>query len=197
MRCNNEFKSLLAKINVEKENYSKRELLLSEELEQKIQIQSEKLKKNNVYIIIAFSILIVMLGYVYDFLKIVNQKWLISIFVIVMILIMTIFIAISIIYKAKLKHLYKAKDKEDSEKEEIRQRIKSLNDEISKLVLSVIVLNEHFYELSMIKDKKQREIRWCELIKSQNVAINKLYNYVVTIEDYLNYYKEYEQLHNS
>lgn len=197
MRCGNEFRSLLSKINVEKEKYSQRELFVSNELEQKIQIITEKSKKNDVYIIVALSLLIVMLGYIYDFLKIVNQKWLITIFVIIMALIMIYFFVKGIIYKVKLKKLYKEKDKEDQEKEQIRARIKELNDEISSLVISVIVLNEHFYELSLINDKEEREKRWKELILKQNVAINKLYKYVPTTEDYLNYYKEYEQLQNN
>ena len=196
MRCGNEFRSLLSKINVEKEKYSQRELFVSNELEQKIQIITEKSKKNDVYIIVALSLLIVMLGYIYDFLKIVNQKWLITIFVIIMALIMVYFFVKGIIYKIKIKKLYKEKDKEDQEKEQIRARIKELNDEISSLVISVIVLNEHFYELSLINNKEEREKRWKELILKQNVAINKLYKYVPTTEDYLNYYKEYEQLQN-
>lgn len=197
MRCGNEFRSLLSKINVEKEKYSQRELFVSNELEQKIQIITEKSKKNDVYIIVALSLLIVMLGYIYDFLKIVNQKWLITIFVIIMALIMIYFFVKGIIYKVKIKKLYKEKDKEDQEKEQIRARIKELNEEISSLVISVIVLNEHFYELSLINNKEEREKRWKELILKQNVAINKLYKYVPTTEDYLNYYKEYEQLQNN
>ena len=101
-----------------------------------------------------------------------------------------------IIYKVKLNHLSKKKEQEDQEKTAIRSKIKELNDQISALVLSVIVLNEHFYELSLIQSKELREKRWEELIFNQNVAINRLYNYVPTTEDFLNYYKEYEQLHN-
>lgn len=197
MRASNEFRSLLSKINIEKENYSQRELFVSNELEQKIQVLTEKSKKNDVYIIVAISLLIVMLGYIYDFLKIVNQKWIISIVVIIMAIIMGYFFIKGIIYKVKLQKLNKEKNKEDQEKEEIRKRIKALNDEISALVLSVIVLNEHFYELSMIDDKEMKEKRWNELILQQNIAINKMYNYVPTTEDFLNYYKEYEQLQNN
>lgn len=197
MRCTNEFRSLLAKINVEKEKYAQRELFVSYELEQKIQIETEKSKKNDVYIIVAFSLLIVILGYIYDFLKIVNQKWIITIVIIIMAIIMGIFIVKGIIYKVKLSRLSKKKEQEDQEKADIRARIKELNDQISALVLSVIVLNEHFYELSLIENKELREKRWNELIFNQNIAINKMYNYVPTTEDFLNYYKEYEQLHNS
>ena len=196
MRCNNEFRSLLAKINIEKEKYAQRELFVSYELEQKIQIETEKKKKNDVYIIVAFSLLIVIMGYIYDFLKIVNQKWIITIVIIIMAIIMGIFILKGIIYKVKLNHLSKKKEQEDQEKTSIRSKIKELNDQISALVLSVIVLNEHFYELSLIQSKELREKRWEELIFNQNVAINRLYNYVPTTEDFLNYYKEYEQLHN-
>lgn len=196
MRCTNEFRSLLAKINIEKEKYAQRELFVSYELEQKIQIETEKLKKNDVYIIVAFSLLIVIMGYIYDFLKIVNQKWLITIVIIIMAIIMGIFLVKGIIYKVKLNRLSKKKEQEDQEKADIRSKIKELNDQISALVLSVIVLNEHFYELSLIESKELREKRWKELIFNQNVAINKLYNYVPTTEDFLNYYKEYEQLHN-
>lgn len=196
MRCTNEFRSLLAKINVEKEKYAQRELFVSYELEQKIQIETEKSKKNDVYIIVAFSLLIVILGYIYDFLKIVNQKWIITIVIIIMAIIMGIFIVKGIIYKVKLSRLSKKKEQEDQEKADIRARIKELNDQISALVLSVIVLNEHFYELSLIENKELREKRWNELIFNQNIAINKMYNYVPTTEDFLNYYKEYEQLHN-
>ena len=196
MRCNNEFRSLLAKINIEKEKYAQRELFVSYELEQKIQIETEKKKKNDVYIIVAFSLLIVIMGYIYDFLKIVNQKWIITIVIIIMAIIMGIFILKGIIYKVKLNQLSKKKEQEDQEKTAIRSKIKELNDQISALVLSVIVLNEHFYELSLIQSKELREKRWEELIFNQNVAINKLYNYVPTTEDFLNYYKDYEQLHN-
>ena len=52
-----------------------------------------------------------------------------------------------------------------------------------------------FDEMTNIS-KELREKRWEELIFNQNVAINKLYNYVPTTEDFLNYYKDYEQLHN-
>ena len=109
MRASNEFRSLLSKINIEKENYSQRELFVSNELEQKIQVLTEKSKKNDVYIIVAISLLIVMLGYIYDFLKIVNQKWIISIVVIIMAIIMGYFFIKGIIYKVKLQKLNKEK----------------------------------------------------------------------------------------
>lgn len=193
MRCDNEFRSLLAKINVKKEQYAQRELFVSNELEHKIQVNTEKKKKNDVYSIITLAVLIVILGYIYDLLTIINEKWIVSIVVIIMGIIMTFFLVKSIIYNRVLYKLNKEKQKEDATKEEIRVEIKKLNDEISSLVLSVIVLNEHFYELSEIKDATERENKWKEYIFYKNVAINKQYNYFPTTEDYLNYYKEYKQ----
>ncbi len=194
MRSDNEFRSLLAKINVQKEQYAQRELFVSNELEHKIQINTEKKKKNDVYSIVALAVLIVILGYIYDLLTIINEKWIITIVVIVMAIIMLFFLVKAIIYKCILSRLNKEKNKEDITKEEIRARIKALNDEISTLVLSVIVLNEHFYELSEIKDPIQKEKKWKEYVFYKNVAINKQYQYFPTTEDYLNYYKEYKQM---
>lgn len=194
MRSDNEFRSLLAKINVQKEQYAQRELFVSNELEHKIQINTEKKKKNDVYSIVTLAVLIVILGYIYDLLTIINEKWIISIAVIVMAIIMLFFLVKAIIYKCILSRLNKEKSKEDITKEEIRTKIKALNDEISTLVLSVIVLNEHFYELSEINDPNEREKKWKEYIFYKNVAINKQYQYFPTTEDYLNYYKEYKQM---
>ena len=57
MRSSQEYKALIAKINIEKSLYAEKELLVNDELEQKIQYVTEKIKKFNSIFVICFLLL--------------------------------------------------------------------------------------------------------------------------------------------
>ena len=66
MRGSQEYKALLAKINIEKEIYSQKDLYVNEELENKIQYCVEKIKKFNILVVVSFSLSLVLLGVIYE-----------------------------------------------------------------------------------------------------------------------------------
>lgn len=192
MRCSNEYKALLIKINNQKANYAQKELFVSTDLEQKIQLYTEKKQKWTIRILVASVVMMVLLGMIYNLLQIINQRWLIIVIISVMILVFCTFIGFELFYKFKIKKLNTQKIKEDEEKTNVRQRVVSLNDQISTLVVSVIVLNEHFYELSSIENEEERIKKWQKYVLETVEAINSKYFYHPTYTEYQEYYKNYE-----
>lgn len=192
MRCSNEYKALITKINNQKSNYAVKDLFVSTELEQKIQLITEKKKKWTVRLIVSTAIMLVLMGTIYDFLKIVNQKWIMTVVIVAMLVIFLVIFTFETVYKIKLTKLNKQKIKEDEEKNHVRNNIVSLNDQISSLAVSVIVLNEHFYELISIENEEVRVKKWQEYVLEVVEAINYKYSYRPTFEEYQEYYKNYE-----
>ena len=74
MRSSEEYKALLAKINIKKTIYAEKELEVDDELEQKIQYYVEKVKKMDVIFVICFMSFMVLVGVVYEFFKYYNIK---------------------------------------------------------------------------------------------------------------------------
>lgn len=192
MRCSNEYKALLIKINNQKANYAQKELFVSTDLEQKIQLYTEKRQKWTIRILVASVVMMILLGMIYNLLQIINQRWLIIVIISVMILVFCAFIGFELFYKFKIKKLNAQKNKEDEEKTNVRQRVVSLNDQISTLVVSIIVLNEHFYELSSIENEEERIKKWQKYVLETVEAINSKYFYHPTYTEYQEYYKNYE-----
>lgn len=192
MRCSNEYKALLIKINNQKANYAQKELFVSTDLEQKIQLYTEKKQKWTIRILVASVVMMILLGMIYNLLQIINQRWLIIVIISVMILVFCTFIGFELFYKFKIKKLNTQKIKEDEEKTNVRQRVVSLNDQISTLVVSIIVLNEHFYELSSIENEEERIKKWQKYVLETVEAINSKYFYHPTYTEYQEYYKNYE-----
>ena len=192
MRCSNEYKALLIKINNQKANYAQKELFVSTDLEQKIQLYTEKRQKWTIRILVASVVMMILLGMIYNLLQIINQRWLIIVIISVMILVFCTFIGFELFYKFKIKKLNAQKIKEDEEKTNVRQRVVSLNDQISTLVVSIIVLNEHFYELSSIENEEERIKKWQKYVLEIVEAINSKYFYHPTYTEYQEYYKNYE-----
>lgn len=192
MRCENEYKALISKINVQKSNYSVKEMFVSNEIENEIQITTEKIKIWTIRLVVASMVMLVLLGLIYDFLKIINQKWIMWIVLGTMAAIFFSLLGIETFYKIKLKKILKKKEEEDKEKDVIRRDIYSLNDKISSLVVAVIVLNEHFYELATIKDEQKRQKIWDKYTLEVIAAINNKNNYHATYTEYQDYYREYE-----
>ena len=192
MRGSQEYKALLAKINIEKEIYSQKDLYVNEELENKIQYCVEKIKKFNILVVVSFSLSLVLLGVIYEFFKFYNIKQYIGYVVLFMMLGLFVLIGFEIAYRIKLKNCNKQKEEEGKEKEEIRGKIRDLNNQISSLIVSIITLNEHFYELSNIKDNNLLTEKWNKYTNEIIMAINKKYSYRVTYTEYQDYLKEYE-----
>lgn len=192
MRSSQEYKALIAKINIEKSLYAEKELLVNDELEQKIQYVTEKIKKFNSIFVICFLSFLVLVGIVYEFFKYYNIKEYIIYVILFLISILIMIFVFETVYKTKLKNLNKQKEKDDEEKQIIRNKIRELNSQISSLVVSIITLNEHYYELTNIKDTHVLEEKW-ELYTNQIImAINKKYGYKATYTEYEEYLKEYE-----
>lgn len=196
MRSSEEYKALLAKINVQKGIYAEKEATVNEELEQKIQLAFEKKKKmNNLFVIVSLGMM-VLLGIIYEFLKFFNEKESIIFFIIGMVLVVLIILGLGIYHQKVLEKLTRLKE-EDAEKKKIRDQIRELNNEISSLVVSVVVLNEHFEELSNIKDQTILEEKWKLYSNQVIMAINKKYNYQANYNDYQEFLRNYENHLNS
>ena len=193
MRGSQEYKALLAKINIQKEIYSQKDLYVNEELENKIQYYVEKIKKFNILVVISFSLSLVLLGIIYEFFKYYNIKQYIGYVVLIMITGLFVLIGFEIAYRKKLKNCNIKKDEEDNDKEKVREKIRDLNNLISSLTVSIITLNEHFYELSNITDDNLLKEKWHKYSNEIIMAINKKYSYRVTYTEYQEYLKEYEE----
>lgn len=193
MRCKEEYKALLTKINVQKGNYAEKEMVVSNELEQKIQITTEKIKKWTVRIVIYVAIMMVLLGTIYDLLTYINQKWLITVVLIAMVVIFLLFTGFEIFYKIKLYKLNIQREKEQLDKKDIRENIVSLNDQIASLVVSVITINEHYYELSSIESSEEKIKKWNEYTKEVIANIHNININHPTYTEYQDYYRDYEQ----
>ena len=193
MRCKEEYKALLTKINVQKGNYAEKEMVVSNELEQKIQITTEKIKKWTVRIVIYVAVMMVLLGTIYDLLAYINQKWLITVVLIAMVAIFLLLTGFEIFYKIKLYKLNVQKEKEQLDKKDIRENIVSLNDQIASLVVSVITINEHFYELSTIESDDEKIKKWNEYTKEVIANIHNININHPTYTEYQDYYRDYEQ----
>ena len=192
MRSSEEYKALLAKINIKKTIYAEKELEVDDELEQKIQYYVEKVKKMDVIFVICFMSFMVLVGVVYEFFKYYNIKQYIGYVILFLISILVMIFVFSLVFKKKLKKLNKVKDKNNNEKAEIRETIKSLNNEIASLVVSIITLNEHYYELSNIDNEQLLVQKWEQYTNEIIMAINKKYNYRATYTEYQEYLQEYE-----
>lgn len=192
MRSSEEYKALLAKINIKKTIYAEKELEVDDELEQKIQYYVEKVKKMDVIFVICFMSFMVLVGVVYEFFKYYNIKQYIGYVILFLISILVMIFVFSLVFKKKLKKLNKVKDKNNNEKAEIRETIKSLNNEIASLVVSIITLNEHYYELSNIDNEELLVQKWEQYTNEIIMAINKKYNYRATYTEYQEYLQEYE-----
>ena len=192
MRSSEEYKALLAKINIKKTIYAEKELEVDDELEQKIQYYVEKVKKMDVIFVICFMSFMVLVGVVYEFFKYYNIKQYIGYVILFLISILVMIFVFSLVFKKKLKKLNKVKDKNNNEKAEIRDTIKSLNNEIASLVVSIITLNEHYYELSNIDNEELLVQKWEQYTNEIIMAINKKYNYRATYTEYQEYLQEYE-----
>ena len=104
-----------------------------------------------------------------------------------------VILSFEITYKVKLKKCNEKKDEEFKGKIEVRDKIRELNNQISSLVVSIITINEHFYELSNITDDNILNEKW-KLYSNQIImAINKKYNYKATYSEYEEYLKDYEE----
>lgn len=193
MRSSQEYKALLAQINIKKTLYAEKEALVDDELEQKIQYYVEKVKKWDVILVICFTSFLVLTGVIYEFFKYYNIKEYIIYVILFLVSIIVMIFVFSIIFKTKLKKQNNLKEKNDSEKEIIRENIKKLNEEISSLVVSIITLNEHFYELSNIQDEQLLQEKWKKYTTEIIMAINKKYNYRATYTEYQEYLQEYEK----
>ena len=90
------------------------------------------------------------------------------------VLVVLIILGLGIYHQKVLEKLTRLKE-EDAEKKKIRDQIRELNNEISSLVVSVVVLNEHFEELSNIKDQTILEEKWKLYSNQVIMAINKKY----------------------
>lgn len=195
MRGSQEYKALLANINIQKELYSQKELLVNDELENKIQLNVEKIKKFNILFVIMFALSLVLLGIIYELFKYYNIKQYIGYVVIAMVCGLLVILGFEIVYRNRLEKCNIQKEEEGKEKEEIREKIRELNNQISSLVVSIITLNEHFYELSNIEDQEILNQKWTQYTNEIIMAINKKYSYSVTYTEYQDYLKEYEENH--
>ena len=109
MRCKEEYKALLTKINVQKGNYAEKEMVVSNELEQKIQLTTEKIKKWTVRIVIYVAVMMVLLGIIFNLLTYINQRWLITVVFFTMVGIFCVLAGFEIFFKVKLYKLNKQK----------------------------------------------------------------------------------------
>ena len=130
MRSSQEYKALLAKINVQKGIYAQQELQVNDELEQKIQYNVEKIKKFNILFVISFAVMLVLLGVIYEFFKYFNIKEYIIYVVIAMIIGLIVILSFEITYKVKLKKCNEKKDEEIVENELAEDVIEINEDEI-------------------------------------------------------------------
>lgn len=193
MRCYEEYRALLTKINVQKCNYAEKEMAVSNELEQKIQLTVELKKKWGIRTIIYFASMIVLIGIIYDFLTILNEKWVIGVVFAAMVVIFFVLFGFEMFYKVRLKKLNIKKEKEQSDKVEIRSNILSLNDKISSLIVSLITINEHFYELSSIENEQKLIEKWDAYTKEVICAVNKKNFGSQTYTEYQDFLREYEK----
>lgn len=191
MRCRDEYRALLSKINIEKAKYAEKEKEVNDELEAEIQLTTEKIKKWNNRIIIYVFACLIMIAAIYYFLKYFDQILIFLIITLILIAIGFVLLAIQQYFKSHLKKLNNFK-MNDEEKERLRENINSLNKQISSLIVSVITLNDHFVELSNTKNEEELYEKWERYTKQTIMAINKKYNYEATYSEYQEYYNEYE-----
>ena len=192
MRFNEEYKALLTKINVQKCHYAEREMAYSNELEQSIQLNTEKKKKWTIRIMIYTIFVFIFIGTIANFLLIINEKWLIWVFIAIFVIIFCVLLGFETYYRIKLKKLNEEKEKEQADKQDIRKIILDLNNQISSLVVGAITLNEHYNELSNIQSDEEKLIKWEKYTKEVIAAINKKYNYTPTYTEYQDFYRDYE-----
>lgn len=193
MRYNDEYKALLTKINVQKCHYAEREMAYSNELEQSIQLTVEKKQKWTARIMLYTILSFIFIGLIGDFLVIINQKWLIWFVIALLVIIFCVLTGFEIYYIRKLKKLNIQKEKEQEDKKDIRAIILDLNNQISSLVVAVITMNEHYYELVNLKSDEEKKEKWQLYTKEVIEAINKRYHYNPTYTDYQEFYRDYEQ----
>ena len=193
MRYNDEYKALLTKINVQKCHYAEREMAYSNELEQSIQLTVEKKQKWTARIMLYTILSFIFIGLIGDFLVIINQKWLIWFVIALLVIIFCVLTGFEIYYIRKLKKLNIQKEKEQEDKKDIRAIILDLNNQISSLVVAVITMNEHYYELVNLKSDEEKKEKWQLYTKEIIEAINKRYHYNPTYTDYQEFYRDYEK----
>ena len=193
MRFNEEYKALLTKINVQKCHYAEREMAYSNELEQSIQLTVEKKQKWTARIMLYTILSFIFIGLIGDFLVIINQKWLIWFVIALLVIIFCVLTGFEIYYIRKLKKLNIQKEKEQEDKKDIRAIILDLNNQISSLVVAVITMNEHYFELVNLKSDEEKKEKWQLYTKEVIEAINKRYHYNPTYTDYQEFYRDYEQ----
>lgn len=192
MRCRDEYRALISKINIEKAKYAEEEQKVNDDLEASIQITTEKMKKWNNRIVIYIFAFMVFVGVIYEMLIFYNNKAMILIIIGIGLIILMAIFGVEIFYRVKLKKLNALKNEDDDEKIKLRDSINNLNNQIASLIVSVITLNEHFVELSNIKDETLLYQKWDEYTKQVIMSINKKYNYQATYSEYQEYYDEYE-----
>ncbi len=190
-----EYKALLANINIQKEEYSKKELAGYNLIDNDLRIIEMRIKKLKLFFVIASAFLIVFLGTLDTFLTVINQKWVIYIYISIIMLIFLAFIILLLINKRCYNQKKKEINFEQTEKMNILDNVVALNKQISLLTMSIICLNEHFYELSLIEDENELKKRWQNLINEHLMAINMKYSSLLTTESFQNYYKEWENRH--
>ena len=98
----------------------------------------------------------------------------------------------------KIKKLEESDQNQLQAEDNIRQEIQKLNVEKMKLILFIICLNEHFYELSSIQDTEERKACWLKKNYLWIEAIQRKYGYHATIEEYEEYFEEWKskKIHN-
>lgn len=197
MYCKEEYKALLAKINIEKEKYAQKDFFITTELETKIQYVQENITKWQKRTLIYFITACISLWPIFYFFTYYNIKKYIFLVILVLVLGLFAFLLMEKIYIHRLKKYNQEKQPNEEEKVQIINKINELNKQIESLIISVITINEHYNELSNITNEEQLVNKWNYYTKQLIMAINYKYNYKATYTDYQEYFQNYEkQLEN-
>ena len=94
-------------------------------------------------------------------------------------------------YSRMLKKLNKVQINKLKQDNSLIGGIVSLNTNIDKVIICIITINEHFYELSSITDEKELIKKFDIYAKEVIGAINLKYNFSATYAVYQDLYKEY------
>jgi len=195
IRLTDEYKELLGRINISKSEYSQEHDKVDIELEKDIQYYKEQRKiwdkrlfKYNIAVLIMWGLSFFVMKSFYA------QKELLT----AMLIELGIFSIITVIlivkkesYTILLSKTNKIKNKKHKKENNLIGDFVSLNKDIDKAIISIITINEHYYELSSLKDNKELLKKWDKYTKEIIGVVNLKNNFSSTYSDYQDLYNEY------
>jgi hypothetical protein len=141
---------------------------------------------NWLYCIIGYGILMLILS------KNFKNSYVIIILSVLGAGVIYMFLKAMVAFKKKNQALQTFNESNIEDDEYLNQTIQ-LNHEISQYAVSIICLSEYYDELKMIKDEQALVAKWKSLFYKYVEAINGEYDNCATLEDFIDYYYNWER----